>query len=304
MTVLSGWIPGPENLKNRFLRLSREERVLSCAVLASFLLHALLLSIQFQFPERNRFQPLAPMEVVIVNSKTKSRPTKAQALAQANLDGGGDTDAARTPRTPMPSMARNQTGDSVIAAQRRVQELEAEQRQLLSQLSSKAPPVPAAPNKAEAEPQPPQLRGSELASRALAMAKTLEAQVSRQVDEYAQRPKKTFIGARAAEYRFAQYVDDWRQKVERVGNLNYPDAARGKIYGSLRLAVSINADGTLASVEVERSSGHEILDRAAERIVRMAAPYARFPADIRRDTDILVITRTWNFAQGDRLFGD
>ena len=201
-------------------------------------------------------------------------------------------------------MARNQAGDAVIAAQRRVQELEAEQRQLLSQISPKAPPIPAAPTKAEPEPQPPQLRGSELANRALAMAKTLEAQVSRQVDEYAQRPKKTFIGARAAEYRFAQYVDEWRQKVERVGNLNYPDAARGKIYGSLRLAVSINADGTLAAVEVERSSGQEVLDRAAERIVRMAAPYARFPPDIRRDTDVLVITRAWNFAQGDRLFGD
>ena len=297
-------MPGPGNLRDRFARLSREERVLLYAVLASVLIHALVLSIQFRFPDRNRFQPLAPMEVVIVNSKTKSRPTKAQVLAQANLDGGGETEAPRTPRTPMPAMARNQAGDAVIAAQRRVQELEAEQRQLLSQISPKAPPIPAAPTKAEPEPQPPQLRGSELANRALAMAKTLEAQVSRQVDEYAQRPKKTFIGARAAEYRFAQYVDEWRQKVERVGNLNYPDAARGKIYGSLRLAVSINADGTLASVEVERSSGQEVLDRAAERIVRMAAPYARFPPDIRRDTDVLVITRAWNFAQGDRLFGD
>ena len=297
-------MPGPGDLHGRFARLSREERVLVYAVLASVLIHALALSIQFRFPERNRFQPLAPMEVVIVNSRTKSRPAKPQMLAQANLDGGGDTDAPRSPRTPMPAMARDQPGDAVMAAQRRVQELEAQQRQLLSQLERKAPPLPAAPSRAEPEPQPPQVRGTELANRALAMAKTLEAQVSRQVDEYAQRPKKTFIGARAVEYRFAQYVDDWRQKIERVGNLNYPDAARGRVYGSLRLSVAINADGSLASVELERSSGHEVLDRAAERIVRMSAPYARFPDNIRRDTDILVITRTWHFAQGDRLFGD
>ncbi len=297
-------MPGPGDLHGRFARLSREERVLVYAVLASVLIHALALSIQFRFPERNRFQPLAPMEVVIVNSRTKSRPAKPQMLAQANLDGGGDTDAPRSPRTPMPAMARDQPGEAVMAAQRRVQELEAQQRQLLSQLERKAPPLPAAPSRAEPEPQPPQVRGTELANRALAMAKTLEAQVSRQVDEYAQRPKKTFIGARAVEYRFAQYVDDWRQKIERVGNLNYPDAARGRVYGSLRLSVAINADGSLASVELERSSGHEVLDRAAERIVRMSAPYARFPDNIRRDTDILVITRTWHFAQGDRLFGD
>lgn len=298
-------MPGPGNLRDRFARLSREERVLVYAVLASVLIHTLVLSIQFRFPERNRMQPLAPMEVVIVNAKTKSRPARPQVLAQANLDGGGDTEAPRTPRTPMPAMVRDEPGDAVIAAQRRVQELEAQQRQLLSQLEPKAPPLPAAPSaRAEPEPQPPQLRGTELANRALAMAKTLEAQVSRQLDAYAQRPKKTFIGARAAEYRFAQYVDDWRQKIERVGNLNYPDAARGRVYGSLRLSVSINADGSLASVELERSSGHEVLDRAAERIVRMSAPYARFPDTIRKDTDILVITRTWHFAQGDRLFGD
>lgn len=301
---MMGWLPGPAGLRDRLARLSREERVLAYAVLASVLLHAIVLSIQFRFPDRNRFQPLAPMEVVIVNSKTKSRPSKPQVLAQANLDGGGDTEQKRSPRTPMPAMSRDQAGDAVIAAQRRVQELEAQQRQILSQLAAKAPPVPAAPAAAEPEPSPPQPRGSELATKALAMAKTLEAQVSRQLEEYAQRPKKTFIGARAAEYRFAQYVDDWRQKIERVGNLNYPDAARGKVYGSLRLSVAINADGSLASVELERSSGHEVLDRAAERIVRLSAPYARFPENIRKDTDILVITRTWHFAQGDRLFGD
>ena len=92
--------------------------------------------------------------------------------------------------------------------------------------------------------------------------------------------------------------------MERVGNLNYPEDARGKIYGSLILTVSIKADGSLASVEIQRSSGQPILDRAAVRIVKMAAPYASFPANIKRDTDILVITRTWTFAPGDKLLGE
>ena len=156
---------------------------------------------------------------------------------------------------------------------------------------------------APAEPQR-DTSGAELRDSAMAMVRSMEAQVSRQIDEYNRRPKKTFIGAQAAEFRFAQYVEDWRQKIERIGNLNYPESARGRTYGSLRLSVSINADGTLGSVELERSSGYPVLDRAAQRIVQMSAPFARFPPDIRRDTDILVITRTWHFAPGDRVFSD
>jgi len=152
------------------------------------------------------------------------------------------------------------------------------------------------------EPQP-QATGADLANSALALAR-MQAQISRRVEEYNQRPRKEFIGARAREYRFAQYVEGWRMKVERLGNVNYPEDARGRLYGSLILTVSIKTDGTLDAVEVNRSSGHQVLDRAAERIVRMAAPYAAFPPDIRKDTDVLVITRTWTFAPGDKLFGE
>jgi len=186
---------------------------------------------------------------------------------------------------------------------RRQQELEAHQQQVLSQLKSQVQ-VSAL----EAQPlsevlREPHRSGLDLARNALAIAR-MEAQISRNIDEYNKRPRKQFVGARTAEYRFAQYVEDWRLKIERIGNLNYPEGARGQIYGSLRLAVSINPDGSLASVELERSSGHKILDAAAERIVQMAAPFARFTPDIRRDTDILVITRTWHFAQGDKLLSE
>jgi protein TonB len=283
--------------------MDRQSRILAFAIAVSVFLHAVLLSIRFQLPDGKRLASMAPMEVVIVNSKSRTRPTAPQVLAQANLDGGGNTDEARRALSPLPMLAENRPGDNVREAQRRVQELEAQQRQLLTQAATKAPPAPSVEAPAPAEPQR-ETRGAELRDSSLAMVRALEAQVSRQIDEYNQRPKKTFIGARAAEFRFAQYVEDWRLKVERIGNLNYPDAARGRLYGSLRLSVSINADGSLNKFEVERSSGQPILDMAAEKIVKMGAPYARFPDNIRKDTDILVITRTWHFAQGDRVFAD
>ena len=133
----------------------------------------------------------------------------------------------------------------------------------------------------------------------------LEAQIARDLDTYQKRPKRRQVGARAEEYRFARYVEDWRQKVERVGNLNYPEAARQlKLYGNLILTVSIRADGSVEKVVIDRTSGHKVLDAAATRIVEMAAPYAPFPAEIRRDTEILDITRTWTFARGDELRSD
>ena len=132
----------------------------------------------------------------------------------------------------------------------------------------------------------------------------MQAQINRRIEDYNQRPRKEFVGARAREYRFAQYVEGWRMKVERLGNVNYPEDARGRLYGSLILTVSIKTDGSLEAVEINRSSGHQVLDRAAERIVRLAAPYSAFPPDIRKDTDVLVITRTWTFAPGDKLFGE
>ena len=133
-------------------------------------------------------------------------------------------------------------------------------------------------------------------------AARLEAQISRDWDAYQKKPKRNFVGARTQEYRFARYAEDWRIKVEKVGNLNYPEEAkRQKIYGSLQLIVNIKADGSVERVEVKRSSGHKELDEAAIRIVNLAAPYAAFPEDIRKDTDILGIVRTWTFTRADQL---
>ena len=133
----------------------------------------------------------------------------------------------------------------------------------------------------------------------------LEAQIRPHRQAYQDRPNPVFIRARAQEYRFAHYVENWRQRIERIGNLNYPDEARARrIYGSLQLTVAIKADGEVESVEINRSSGYRFLDQAAIRIVRLAAPFERFPDNIRGDTDILHITRTWTFTRTDQVLAE
>jgi protein TonB len=146
-----------------------------------------------------------------------------------------------------------------------------------------------------------QLNTSDLMSASLEMAR-LEAQVNKQQDDYQKRPKRKSIGARAQEYRFASYVESWRQKVERIGNVNYPEAAKDqKIYGQLQLTVYIKSSGDVEKVEIRRSSGYPVLDNAAKSIVEMGSPYAAFPEDLRKEVDILDITRTWIFTKEDSL---
>jgi protein TonB len=191
----------------------------------------------------------------------------------------------------------------LVDAQRRIAELEAQAQMQLTRLKGERA-VSADRTKPEPNPTAETARtGLDMASSAMAIAR-LEGQIARQMEEYNQRPRKKFIGARVEEYRFAQYVEDWRQKIERIGNLNYPAAAKGRLYGSLVLTVIIKADGELKHVEVSRSSGQSLLDDAARRIVQLAAPYARFPESIRKDTDELEITRTWTFTNADRLRAD
>jgi protein TonB len=180
-----------------------------------------------------------------------------------------------------------------------VQELEVQQQKLLTQAKSKKA-IQVEARKSEEQPEQASVRGVDLAQSALAIAR-MEAQIERQIEDYNKRPRKKFIGARTEEYAAAQYLEDWRQKVERIGNLNYPEAAKGKLYGNLMLYVEIKADGSLERVEVQRSSGHRILDEAAMRIVRMAAPYGNFSAELKRQTDIVAFARTWVFTRADRL---
>ena len=278
------------------------DRVLAMAIGTSIVLHAVLLAVHFKFPTLPRLQSSEQrMEVVLVNAKTRERPTKADVLAQANLDRGGNVDERRRARTPLPVTEPKNPGRDLSQAQRRVRELEARQQELMALARQAQAKVAQQTKSTPSEEAAAKPSGRDLADLALA-AMRLQAQIDKQIDDYQKRPRKKFIGANAAEYRFAQYEEEWRAKVERFGTVNYPAEARGKIYGNLRLTVTIRPDGSVDSVELDRSSGLKILDAAAFKIVRMAAPYAAFPASIKRDTDLLVITRTWFFSQGDKIW--
>lgn len=275
-----------------------QERI-SFATAFSLLLHAFVLfGITFSVPDaRNLTKKLQPLEVTLVNSQSRSKPDKATAYAQSNLDGGGNTPDERRASTPFPVLGKGQHFTPEQAAQK-VRELEQEVKQLLTRNKSdyRVEQQKVAPKKVEST-----LSGEELVQRSLEIAR-LEAEISKNISFYEKLPKRKRIGARTEEYRYAQYVEDWRAKVEQVGNLNYPEAARRqKIFGSLLLTIHIRADGSVESVEINKSSGQRILDAAAQKIVRLAAPYAPFPPDIRRETDILSITRTWTFTTSDQL---
>jgi protein TonB len=268
----------------------------------SILLHALIIfGVSVKLPDLANLAAQPPLEVTLVNAKTQAPPKKADTLAQANLDGGGNTDARRRARSPLPVPIEDKQGTGLAMAQKRVEQLEREAKQLMTQARSKttvAPRVEAQQPKEETQVTP---SASEIVTRGMEIAR-LEAQIAREWENYQQRPRRRFVGARAQEFRFARYIEDWRAKVERVGELNYPQAARDqRIYGSMVVTVSIKSDGSLEGVEINRPSGQRILDAAALRIVQLAAPFAPFPADIARDTDILSITRTWIFTRTDQL---
>jgi protein TonB len=273
------------------------------AMLASFVLHAIVLfGVTIRPPDLSKLASIAPpLEVVLVNAKSTSRPRRADALAQHNLDGGGNTDLERRAKSPLPVPRNDRQTSELTMASRRVQQMEKEAKKLMTQAKSQAKVETAA-----TQPQPQTETkvapsAADIMSKSLEIAR-LEAQISKDWDAYQKRPRRRFLGARTQEFRFARYVEDWRLKVERVGTLNYPQAARDqKLYGSLQLTVSIKADGAVENVELNRSSGQKILDEAALRIVRLAAPYAAFPGDISKDTDILSITRTWTFTRSDQL---
>jgi len=267
------------------------DKVLVMALTVSIGLHMTVLAVRFIDPDFMRVRSTdPPLEIVLVNARSVARPAKSEALAQANLDGGGPHDAGRR-SSPLPNTQQVQDGDALDSARRMVEQLEEEQKKLLAALrdSLQMRPVPnreAAADVAQPGSQDDQTRDQ------LARA---QAEIAKQVSDYQKRPRKHHFMPSTSEYRYARYVEEWRTRVERIGNEHYPEEARGKVYGSLRMTVAVRKDGSLVEAALEKSSGSQVLDRAARRIVNMAAPFPPFPPEIARDTDVLEITRTWVF---------
>lgn len=272
------------------LRALLADKVLVMALTVSIGLHITVLAIRFVDPEFLRVRSSdPPLEIILVNAKSETRPGKPEALAQSNLDGGGANESGRR-TSPLPDTFEMRDGDAVDAARAMVQQLEEEQKRLLAALRESLQVRPTPPKEAADQSQ----QGAIEQERRERLARA-QAEIAKQISDYQKRPRKHHFMPSASEYRYARYVEDWRARVEKIGNQNYPDDARGKYYGALRMTVAIRKDGSVADAMVDQSSGSPVLDRAARRIVQLAAPYPPFPPDIARDTDILEITRTWIF---------
>jgi len=263
----------------------------------------ILFGVTFQFPQPNFDKIATSLEVVLVNNKTLTKPAKTELLAQDNLDDGGNTDDDRRAKTPFPVLPKSKPFTDNSATQQKVKQLELEAKELMTAIDNTQQVQQPSAHRNETEKKQITTDTTDLLQRSLDIAR-LRAQIDQDHDNYQKRPKRKFVGARTREYRFARYVEDWRIKVERIGNLNYPEAAKkGKLYGNLQLTVSIRADGSLESIEINRSSREKVLDEAAINIVKLAGQggFAPFPPDISQDIDILHITRTWVFAPSDML---
>ena len=245
------------------------------------------------------------MEVILVMQQDPAPAPDADMLAQANLAGGGNT-PEQVPSTPLappfpdqqaelatPPAPESQPAPEQVSEQ----EVSAKTEPQLAKVTENArqTTVKEMEKDPETEKAAKTITASELLRNSLKIA-SLSAQVRDKLEKSASRPRRTFISANTREYKYAAYMEAWRAKVERVGNLNYPEEARRlNLSGSLILDVALNHDGSIEQITIRRSSGKKILDDAAIRIVELASPYAPLPDNIRAGTDVLHITRTWQF---------
>lgn len=268
-------------------------------------LHAIVIfGVSFTFSPPTPRKVFPTLDVTLVQTRSLKPPDQADYAAQVSQEGGGNLEEKARPAQPVPSVEQVATpGVSPLPPAAPPPPRTAEpQRQVLT--AAKAPEK--TPKREQSIPldDPVPVTAADLYARSLEMASLApEIDQSRQSD--AKRGRAKYIPARTREHKYAAYMENWVAKVERIGNLNYPEEARRRgISGELVLDVALNADGTVHSITLLRSSGHKFLDDAAIRIVQLAAPFAPFPEQIRKDTDILHIVRTWQFLDSHRLLSN
>ncbi|GGU77378.1 cell envelope biogenesis protein TonB [Pseudomonas laurentiana] len=271
--------------------------------LAALLHLALILGLSFTFAKPEEIR--RTLEITLATFKSEAPPKKADFLAQDNQKGSGTLDKKAVPKTTELAPFQDSKINKVTPPPAARQEVPAQPtppKAVLTTQAAKPHKVETRPKEVKPQPKPkvaaPEFDSSELSSQIA----SLEAELAHEQQAYAKRPRIHRLNAASTmRDKGAWYKEEWRKKVERIGNLNYPDEARRQqIYGNLRLMVSINRDGSLYEVLVLESSGQPLLDQAAQRIVRLAAPFAPFTGDL-ADIDRLEIIRTWRFARGDRL---
>lgn len=273
---------------------------LGMSLFGSALVHLLvILGIGFTLPKLRSHEGLPTLEITLVQTHTTKAPLNPDFLAQARQDGGGDSPKRDIARSPLPARELGEqrlrlptlapAPQPEVSARRDTPDLFSQDAK-----TKIARPEPQPPRKVLQQTQP----NPGLVTRAQRDAERaqLNAEIGREWQTFQGRPRHKYVNARTQEYRYALYMDAWRAKVERVGNLNYPEEAkRRRLTGSLVLDVAIKSDGSVAKIEVLRSSGQKLLDDAAIRIVELCGGFGPFSQEMRGETDILHITRTWKF---------
>lgn len=274
----------------------RRLSTLHLALLFSLGVHAALLGVRFVDPEGfNRIFKDTPLEVILVNTRSGEAPAQAQAIAQANLQGGGTADQGRA-TSPLPPSATVQMGDANEDAHRQIEQLQETQQQLLAQLRRELALLP--PPDPRREQGSPEERAQEERRRQLV---ELLAEIEKRINEENARPKKRFIGPSTREEVYALYYDALRRRIEERGTRNFPEYQGRKLYGELVMNVTIDTEGRVLETEIVRPSESKILDRRALAIVKAAAPFGPFTAAMRRKADQLVITSRFRFTREEGL---
>ncbi|MBI5450481.1 MAG: energy transducer TonB [Gammaproteobacteria bacterium] len=240
-----------------------------------------------------------PIEITLVTQRSAQAPEKADLLAQSNLLGGGQTSQPQRPRAPATRIVGlSQSGHDETLS---LPGAPASPQQPPPRMTRAESDYAVADRRSQPLPPLPVPSAAELARLSMEIA-DLSAELDQSLQSLSKQRHHRYISAQTREYRDAAYLDAWRSKVERIGNLNYPEEARRRgLSGSLILDVALNPDGSVLAITVQRSSGQKLLDDAAKRIVLLAAPYAPFPETMRKDTDVLHIIRSWQFLNDNTL---
>lgn len=274
------------------LRLLRHISTLQLALGLSIAVHAALLTVRFVAPQTfDRIFQDTPLEVILVNAKSREAPDKAQAIAQASLAGGGSAEQGRA-SSPLPYSALTATGDDTEDAQRQMNQLLQEQQQLLVQVRRRLAKMPA--------PDPRQMHQS-AEGRAQEEKRQqlirLLAEIEKRINEENARPRKRYISPATREAVYALYYDRLRRKVEDRGTRHFPEAGGKKLYGELVMILTVNHDGRVLSTEIVQGSGNRLLDGRAEAIARTAGPFGAFGPELRAKTDQLAVVARFKFTR-------
>lgn len=275
------------------------QRLNATAVLSVLVHGVLILGLGFALKDE---APLVPtLDVIFSQTQTPLTPEQADFLAQANNRGGGEHEQAQRPRESQAgTMPLADPGEAPLPEQRSAAiETPPPQTRVVASRRSQEPVAAAQPQEPLPEPELPPVSAAR-AARDAEMAR-LAAEVYLRSELYAKRPTRKFVSASTREYAYANYLREWVDRAERIGNLNYPDEARQRrLGGQVVLSVGVRRDGTVESTRILRSSGTPLLDESVLRMVRLSEPFPALP-DTKDGVDILHVTRTWVFVPAGKV---